>query len=314
MASQRSENIITPAARMVMGNLYSPRTTNYEGQPLVYKTGPNAGKPRPDYFFAIAIPKGQEVSGQYGALNWAMTPWGAEIYKAGCAFLAHAASLPSFSWKVADGDSRVPNKEGNILAEREGCAGHWILYFGGTVPPQLCTNNGAQKLTEPDEIVAGYWVQVAFNAKGNDSTGNPGVFLNAAAVERLGFDKKISTGVNTATVGFGNVALPPGVSATPLATLNAGGLPPAAAQPGAAPINFAALNPAAAAAPAAQQPPPLPAGPAALALPAVQPNAAFLQLPAALKPTAAAQGQTLEAWKAAGHTEEALIAAGVFVR
>lgn len=319
MASQRSDNVVTPAARMVMGNLYTPRTTNREGQPLIYKTGAKAGQPRPDYFFAVAIPKGAEVSGQYGALNWAMTPWGAEIYKAGCAFLAHAASLPTFAWKVADGDSRIPNSEGNILADRAGCAGHWILYFTGTVAPQLCNADGSAKLLEADAIVPGYWVQVGFNVKGNDSTQKPGVYLNAAAVALVGFGEKIAVGVNVAQMGFGGIALPPGASATPIGGLTAAampGLPPAAAA--ALPPPVAHLPPAAPALPIAQPglPPPMPAalpGPA-LALPAVLPNPAFLALPVALKPTALAQGQPIEAWRQAGHTDDALIAAGVFTR
>jgi len=50
-------NITSPVGRIVMGSLYDPSTTDAEGKPLVVKTGPNAGQPRVNYFFALAIPK-----------------------------------------------------------------------------------------------------------------------------------------------------------------------------------------------------------------------------------------------------------------
>jgi hypothetical protein len=315
---QRATQVTTPVGRIVMGNLYEPRTTDQENRPLVYKTGAKAGQPRKDYFFAVAIPKGAEATGPYGALNWAQTPWGAEIWKAGHAFLAHAGQLPAgqFSWKVLDGDSTVPNKAGTVLSQREGCKGCWVLTFGGTLAPRLCNADGSQQLSEPGAIKPGYYVQVCFTAEGNGATQQPGVYLNAQAVALAGYGPEISYGINTAAVGFGKgVQLPPGASTTPVGGMPAAGVPPlpAASAPPLPPGNV-------------QTPPPLPAVPAAAmpgmppvgaaaALPALQPNAAFLTpQPAPLQLLGQAAQYTLDQLKGMGYTEEILLAQGLAKR
>lgn len=226
MASKASPNFVTPVGRLVMGNLYRPRTQDGQGRPLVYKSGSKLGQPRSDIFFALAIPKGQEVTSGYGALSWVMTPWGQEIYKAGCAFMAHAPQLPSFAWKVADGDSVVPNTKGKRLADAEGCRGHWILFFTSTIAFKICNADGSQHLTQPDAVKPGYFVQVGFNAKGNDSPDKPGIYLNPVAVALVAYGEEIQTGVDTGSLGFGqNVQLPAGASMTPLGQLAPQNLP-----------------------------------------------------------------------------------------
>lgn len=226
MASKASANFVTPVGRLVMGNLYRPRTQDGQGRPLVYKNGPKTGQPRSDIFFALAIPKGQEVTSGYGALSWVMTPWGQEIYKAGCAFMAHAPQLPTFAWKVADGDSVVPNTKGKRLADSEGCRGHWILFFTSTVAFKICNADGSQHLTQPDAVKPGYFVQVGMNSKGNDSPDKPGVYLNPVAVALVAYGEEIQTGVDTGSLGFGqNVQLPAGASMTPIGQLAPQNLP-----------------------------------------------------------------------------------------
>ena len=241
MASKQSETIVSPVGRIIMGNLYTPRTTDGNGNPIVYKSGDKIGQPRPDFFFALAIPKGAEVAQPHGPLNWIHTPWGQKIYAAGTAFLAHAGSLPTFAWKVGDGDSVVPNSKGNKLADREGAKGHWVLYFSGTTAPRLCNADGSAPLNEPDAILPGYFVQVAFTVKGNDRADKPGVYLNSQAVARQAYGEVIQTGIDTASVGFGGAALPTGASAVPLAGMPTVSLPgPAAALPGPAALPVAA--------------------------------------------------------------------------
>ena len=56
-------NFTTPVGRLVMGSLYDGQDTDAEGRPLVYKTGPDAGKPRKNFFFGIAIQKGSDYAG-----------------------------------------------------------------------------------------------------------------------------------------------------------------------------------------------------------------------------------------------------------
>ncbi len=60
----------TPVARLVQGSVYTAVTKDIFGQPRVIKSGPDAGKPDPQYFFSVAIPKEQ-------GLPWGKTKWGA---------------------------------------------------------------------------------------------------------------------------------------------------------------------------------------------------------------------------------------------
>ena len=49
--------LVLPPGRFVWGSLYKGRDKDFEGRPLVYKTGPDAGKPRVTFDFGVAIPK-----------------------------------------------------------------------------------------------------------------------------------------------------------------------------------------------------------------------------------------------------------------
>ena len=128
-------NITSPVGRIVMGSLYDPSTTDAEGKPLVVKTGPNAGQPRVNYFFALAIPKGAEP-------HWAHTPWGQQIWNVGNQAFPNAAQSPAFAWKIEDGDSQIPNKKGRKPCDNEGWRGHWILKFSGGFAPKVYQQEG----------------------------------------------------------------------------------------------------------------------------------------------------------------------------
>lgn len=326
MALKKSETIASPVGRLVMGSVYQPRTTNDKGEPLVYKTGANKGQPRSEYFIALAIKKGAEIQQPHGHLNWVHTPWGAVIYKAGTDFLAHAPQLPSFAWKVADGDSTVPNKKGRRNCDTEGFPGHWVLFFSGSLAPKLCDSKGVQtpEMQVPGAIKNGYYVQVGFNAVGNESTESPGVYLNHLAVSFAGFGPEIQSGIDTQSIGFGNAALPEGASATPI-----GGMQLAQALPGATPPLPGVGIPPPVQPAALPGPSLMPTAVAQLPGAAVAPNAAFLQvappmpalaLPALATPAApafrmgpAAGTHTYEQWRAS-YTDEQLLAAGVIVR
>lgn len=306
-------NILTPVGRLIAGNLYKPNTTDAEGKPLVVKSGANAGQPREDYYFMLAIPKGQEK-------GWWETPWGQLIYQTGAKAFPQACQSPTFAWKVKDGDSAIPNRRGKKPCDMEGARGHWLLSFSSGYPPKTVRNNGTEQIMEKDAVKIGYWVQVFGSIGDNGSQQQPGVFLNHSAVNLVGYDKEITTGPDLASVGFGqNIALPPGVSATPLAgTFNPavmpapGAVPGMPAMPGAVPAAMPVMPGAA---------------PAAVAMPAVpvavQPNPGFLApmggpqagavpavpgvVPAA--PVAAAPARQLTA-KAGGATYEQLIGNG----
>ena len=337
-------NITSPVGRIVMGSLYDPSTTDAEGKPLVVKTGPNAGQPRVNYFFALAIPKGPEP-------HWAHTPWGQQIWNVGNQAFPNAAQSPAFAWKIEDGDSQIPNKKGRKPCENEGWRGHWILKFSGGFAPKVYQQEGAGyvQVMQKDFCKPGYFVEVAFSVDGNGSQSQPGVYINHSMVCFRAYGPEISFGPDVASAGFGASPLPAGASMTP----PAGAIPmpqaPAAAPalPG-APVGYApppvpGLMPGAA--PTMPLPPGLPVAPAPLApagsvptpyapvpgAPApipVTPNPGFVQVPppapAPMAPppapvaplrqmTAAAQGVTYEAYVAQGWSDAQLVQNGLML-
>jgi hypothetical protein len=309
----------TPAGRLVLGSLYKPNDKDAKGNQLVYKTGADAGKARVDFFFAIAIPKTP------GQSHWGQTEWGAKIWQAGHAFQPQAGNMPSFHWKVEDGDSRVPNENGKIPANREGYPGNWILKFSGGYAPQIYNLIGAADpsnapaLTTPNAINLGDFVQVFGNVVGNGATGmQAGVYLNHRGVALAGYGQRIISGPDVTAMGFGGAPLPAGASLTP----PGGFVPPEV--PGAPAILPAFAPPSLAS-------PPTFAAPAPATAP-TQPNYSFLggivgagaqtQMPAAppqmpTPPPAArvmlpaANGIPYEAYRAQGWTDAALVQHGM---
>lgn len=341
-------NITSPVGRIVMGSLYDPSTTDAEGKPLVVKTGPNAGQPRVNYFFALAIPKGAEP-------HWAHTPWGQQIWNVGNQAFPNAAQSPAFAWKIEDGDSQIPNKKGRKPCDNEGWRGHWILKFSGGFAPKVYQQEGAGyvQVMQKDFCKPGYFVEVAFSVEGNGSQSQPGVYLNHSMVCFRAYGQEITFGPDVASAGFGAAPLPAGASMTP----PAGAIPmpqaPAAAPalPGApagyAPPPVPGMMPQdPAAAPAGYAPPPglpqvpgvapAPLAPAGFAptpsVPApgapapipVTPNPGFVQVPppaAAPAPppapvrqmTAAAQGIPYESYIQQGWTDAMLVQNGLML-
>lgn len=250
-----------PVGRMVMGSLYKPNTTDFEGKPLVIKTGPNAGKPRVQYFMALAIPKGTER-------HWAETTWGAKIWAIGHQAFPQAAQRSDFAWKVADGDSQVPGKgdKARRPCDNEGWPGHWVLKLSQGFAPAIYRFENNQWIPETTEnfVKPGHFVEVSFNVDGNESQGNPGVYLNLSMVGFRAFGPEINFGPDVTEAGFGQAPLPAGASLTP----------PASTVPPPAP---------AAAGPGGYPPPPAPQQ-AAPPVP-VYPNPGFLQMPPPPVPT-----------------------------
>jgi len=321
-------NITSPVGRIVMGSLYDPSTTDAEGKPLVVKTGLNAGKPRVNYFFALAIPKGAEP-------HWAHTPWGQQIWNVGNQAFPNAAQSPAFAWKIEDGDSQIPNKKGRKPCDNEGWRGHWILKFSGGFAPKVYQQEGAGyvQVMQKDFCKPGYFVEVAFSVDGNGSQSQPGVYINHSMVCFRAYGPEISFGPDVASAGFGQSALPAGASMTP----PAGAIPmpqaPAAAPaayappalPGVPQIPGAAPAPLA---PAGSVPMPYAPAPGAPAPIPVTPNPGFVQVPppvaAPMAPppapvipvrqmTANAQGVTYEAYVAAGWSDAQLVQNGLML-
>jgi hypothetical protein len=275
----------TPPGQLVWGSLYEPRDTDFDGNPLVYKKGVDAGKPYVMYDFGVAVPKTQaHFANEPG---WGQLAW-ATAHAAFAGGDKSPAMAPEFSWKITDGDStRIPPKSKSKVApcDREGHKGCWILKFSSQFAPKIydASRNveNPPALDTPNAVLPGDYVQVAGTMAGN--TGNsPGIYLNHAAVGLKGYGKRIESAGVDVKGKFGG-ALPPGASLTPPAGFVAPAVPAApalsAALPATAPAPYVALPAAVppAAAPTAVVPAPaimgiptiptVPAAPAATAMP-----------------------------------------------
>ena len=263
MTTNRTE-FLTPTGRILMGSLYEPQTKDADGNPLVYKKGPDAGKPRANYFFALGIPKSTPYAelGGRPAVNWWETPWGQIIVKVGqAAFPQGQSQRHDFAWKVIDGDSTIPNKKGVAPCSREGYPGHWVLSLSSTFAPKIYNRDGTAPIIDKDAVNAGDFVQVFCDVDGNESPQQPGIYLNHKMIALQGYGERITYGPDPRSVGFGAGPAPAGMSAMPVGGMTAA---PVAAAPFAAPVAaapFAAPAAAApvAAAPVAAAPGPLPA-------------------------------------------------------
>jgi hypothetical protein len=300
----------TPVGRIVAGSLYKPNDKSFDGGKLTTKSGPNAGKERVEYFFALAIPKEP-------GKHWAATAWGEVIWRAGHAFMADASKRgDNFAWKVKDGDSPQPDKKGTPWNQKEGYPGHWVLHLSSGFAPKIYNKDGSALILEVDAVKPGYFVQVHASVNGNGNMQNPGVFLNHSLVSLQAYGPEIvvSGGPDVSTVGFGqNVQLPAGASAVPTAGF------PAVQAPAAAPV---APVPGVPGAPTAA--PPMPAAPSTAAAPSPQPYPGILGAPPAPgvvtppMPPAAHVPQMLgaaaqigyQAFKDRGWTDEQLRSAG----
>ena len=344
-------NATTAVGRLVMGSIYTPVTTDADGNPLVVKAGPNAGQPRVNYFFALAIPKAP------GQTHWAQKPanwdaeqdalgrpgfpyWGEVIWTIGHQDFPQAAQAEDFSWKVVDGDSQKPGKlfkgkPGKKPCENEGWPGHWVLKFSGGFAPKVYQQEGAGyvQLMTPDFFKPGYFGEVSFSAEGNKSQSSPGVYLTHSMVCFRAYGREITFGPDVASAGFGAAPLPAGASMTPLA----GAIPtpqaPAAAPAGYAPPPGLPQVPGVAPAPLAPAgfaPTPSVPVPGAPAPIPVTPNPGFVQVPppaaapAPMAPppapvapvrqmTAAAQGIPYESYIQQGWTDAQLVQNGLML-
>jgi hypothetical protein len=218
-------DILFPLGRLVAGSISAARTTDAEGKPRVYTEGPNVGKPRISYDFGLAIPK------TAGHTHWAQTEWGRKIWDEGAQKHPNTCQSPTFSWKITDGDSVVPNSTGRKPIDQEGYAGNWVLWFSSGHPVKCVCNSGTTAM-DPAQVKLGHWVEVFGNVAGNTGR-KPGVYLNHSALNWVAYGEEITKGPDPTAMGFGaTTALPAGASATPLAS---GFKPPAVPSAVAAP-------------------------------------------------------------------------------
>jgi hypothetical protein len=225
-----SKDVLLPVGRIVSGNLYTASDKDADGKPRLIKNGPKAGQPTSQYYFGLAIPKTP------GATHFGQEPWGAQFWALGNHAFPKIAESPTFSWKVIDGDSAIPNTKGNAPKDQTGYPGHWIVSLtrNGEMGPFKITNgDGSAYLLDPNVVQAGDLVEVHVTILGNDSTQRPGIYVNANIVAFVGYSPlgRIAQGVDPKSLGLGKSARPSTVAA-PIGGSTAPA--PAAPVPGAA--------------------------------------------------------------------------------
>ena len=208
--------LLTPAGRMVQGDCFAGSDKDQNGRPRVDKSG----QPKMQWYIGLAIAKTDPDFAVF---------WGQVQQKAAIDFPNGAAGMPTFAWKLIDGDA--PEHAG-----KEGFPGHYILRLTTGYAPTVI-DTAYQVLTDPNAVKRGYFLQVSVSVAGNGEppNGKPGVYINPMQIMLIGYGVEISNAPPPEQV-FANRAtiLPPGASATPLAPASAGvavGLPGAAAVP-----------------------------------------------------------------------------------
>lgn len=139
-----------------------------------------SGQQVTESYFALAIPKADETA-------WTQTSWGKTLYERAVQDWPngeHAA--PTFSWKITDGDSQIPNKVGKKPFDREGWPGHWIVHCS-TQFYVSCYHIGKydplQQIKDEKEIKTGDYGRVLINSKGNSPSQSPGIYVNPKMFE-----------------------------------------------------------------------------------------------------------------------------------
>lgn len=292
-------------------SLYEPKTTDYEGNPLTIKSGPDAGKPTQRFEFGVAIAK------LPGETHWASCPEGAVIWAQGHKDHPHSASRPDFAWKVTDGDSQTPGKPkngkpGRRPCDKEGFPGHWVFSFSSSYAIRFVNAKGTAHLLEKDAVKVGDYVQVSANVVGNIGA-TPGVYLNHSYVSLQGRGDPISNGPDPASLGFGDGPQPAGMQPV-IGAPNAGTPPPPAAAT-VAPTKLPSATPPPPAAAVAPLPPTVVTpNPAILATAPPPPPAAAAPPPPPAAPQMTAQAtHSYASYKAGGWTDEMLRAQGLMV-
>lgn len=291
--TQFAQEQLLPVGRVVRGNFYKARDKDSDGVLYTFKDGPKVGQPNPQFFFALALPKTQVM--------WQHEPWGKLIWSIGNQCFPKIAESPTFSWKITDGDSAVPNSKGNKPCNNEGYPGNWIISFNSSLAPRLVSADGSAYLLEPNVVMAGDYVQVLTLIDGNQSNKKPGVYINSQYVSFKGYSAKgrIEQGRDPASIEWDNLGAPTDMVATlgsaPVANLPQGTLVGTARAPVAVPT--------------VTMPAPT----------AVVPSPGFLAPPVALPPppmrqmTAKAQGNTYEGMIAQGWNDGLLVQHGMMV-
>lgn len=193
--------LLLSPGRIVEGNVHTPSDIGMNGQK----------KAKPEYYFAVAIPKTdpripeiwaayqQEALGGYGN-NAAIK-----------ARIMQGITPNGFAFKIADGDA--PDRR-----ERAGQAGCWIFKIKTTWPIRVLDNQN--QAIEPSVLQSGFWCDVMVNLAPNGKQDHTaGLYVNPIYARWLfpGYGERILGGPPPSVMGAAPSQLPPGAmpSASP---------------------------------------------------------------------------------------------------
>ena len=194
----------TSVGRLVAGDLANASDVGYNNQK----------REKPQYFFALAIPKTDPQTGpllnQIISHVWQSYQFAPQVQqRLQMAPGGNPLAAQQFAWKIDDGDDPK-------FADRPGYPGCFILKFATTIPFR-CADSSNQQI-DPATIDLGNYGDVAFNLSINGNIDHTaGCFMNPACFRLIGFGEKIIPGRSIAEMMGNAPALPHGASATPVA-------------------------------------------------------------------------------------------------
>lgn len=210
--------IASPIGRLVAGDPFTPSTTDGNGQPRLYKSGPQQGQPKSEYYIALAVPKfiqGQP-NGDWASLDAQVQAFARAVWPTMFDAASGACIRQDFAWKIQDGDGM--SKQGVKLFEKEGYPGCWIINFASSFAPEIVVKTGPETyaaVTNPEFCKLGWYVRVGGSVKSNKSTQTPGLYFNLNKIEVMGEGPVIQRGATAAQVFGGTPAayVPEGMGA-----------------------------------------------------------------------------------------------------
>jgi len=171
--------LTTPVGRLVGGHpmIGHPVKDDKTNLPKMQADGVT---PQVQYYCGLAIAKGTET-------HWSQTEWGAKIWaEAAAAWAGGEYNHPSFSFKITDGDSQVPNKKMRKPCEREGYPGHWIINASNGFPIKSYHRgmyDPTQVIQQKETIKTGDYCRLVISVKSNQSTQTAGMYVNPSMFE-----------------------------------------------------------------------------------------------------------------------------------
>lgn len=252
--------VLFPVSRWLTGDMHElADKLDQNKKPKLYAPDhKKAGQKMQECYFGIGIRKAP------GQTHWALKPadwdqtnpgvayWGEVIWLTGnaafpglCNNAQGCITLPTFAWKIEDGDDTTPKGEKQVRnCDKPGHPGHWIVHLKTWKVPELYTQYGDSTIHDRSTVKRGYYIRVAGDVQGNAQTGKPGVYINHDKVAYVPTENEVELrgngGVDAKSAFGSGGALPAGVTAAPLtpaAAAFAGGFPgaPGLPVPGALP-------------------------------------------------------------------------------